>query len=160
MKLTIKMPEDDLHVALEHMKREFSPGLHKTWSCGTRTVGFFFRFHPIGSAVAADYLSSDVAAFGITFEYTMGELELQYITSFVSKGMFLQGLENTLLDASIERWIRLADEYGWETDHVPHKFKGDECPQCGAIYTYENSEIDENSQVSCQNCGKRFSVEK
>ena len=161
MKLTIQMPEDDLHVALEHMKREFSPGLHKTWSCGNRMVGFSFRFQPVGSTV--DYSSlggSELIAFGITFEYAAGELEVDYVTSFVNKGMFLKGLENTLLDASIGRWLRLADAHGWETDYVPRKFKGDECPQCGAIYVYEDSEIDEKSQVSCQNCGKRFSVEK
>lgn len=33
-----------------------------------------------------------------------------------------------------------------------------ECPHCKAVYTYGPHQIDEESQVACQNCGHTFAV--
>lgn len=39
-------------------------------------------------------------------------------------------------------------------------FCGTKCPHCGAIYNYSDDMIDENNNVTCQNCAKSFLLDQ
>jgi DNA-directed RNA polymerase subunit RPC12/RpoP len=44
----------------------------------------------------------------------------------------------------------------WKWEKIATRYRGIECPFCGAVYTYKSDQGQEPSQFNCQNCGKMF----
>ncbi|MBS3795732.1 MAG: hypothetical protein KGY80_12580 [Candidatus Thorarchaeota archaeon] len=56
------------------------------------------------------------------------------------------------------RFKSLAEKHDWKwTIRKPEvKYRGAECPYCGAVYSYTEEHFNEDGTVSCQNCLKQF----
>lgn len=56
------------------------------------------------------------------------------------------------------RFKSLAEKHDWKwTIRKPEvKYRGAECPYCGAVYSYTEEHFNEDGTISCQNCLKQF----
>ncbi|MCK5151008.1 MAG: hypothetical protein KAQ65_04170 [Candidatus Thorarchaeota archaeon] len=52
--------------------------------------------------------------------------------------------------------VALANEHCWKFEIVKPKYRGEICPYCTAIYSYQRDKILDDGSVNCQNCNRNF----
>jgi len=55
--------------------------------------------------------------------------------------------------------VDLANEHGWKCEIVKLRYRGEVCPYCTAIYSYQKGKILDDGSVNCQNCDRNFTPE-
>jgi predicted RNA-binding Zn-ribbon protein involved in translation (DUF1610 family) len=152
--VTIHCPDAEEIVRL--LNEKHGADYSRVWHVGNRTIGVFsFEW----TAAFGGYVNL------ITLDHdkTSGVCEVTIIgaggvvPSFDS--MFGSGSPGTRAARDL---ASLAKEHSWQIqlEQAKIKFRGSECPLCGAAYVYSKDRIRRDGSVICQNCGKTFFIEK
>jgi len=153
-KVMIQSP--DVEEVIKLLKRNHGADYSRIWKIDGRTIGVF-SFERSGVLTSAGYVNL------ITLDHDRSSDECE-VTVIGAGG----GWQSLISAAEIgdpgakpvADLVRLAEDRNWpiEVSKATIKSRGSECPKCHSSYVYRDDQKDVDGTVSCQNCGKPFTI--
>ena len=147
----------EIDFLLSCLRRYYSSILEKVWGCEGFVNGVF-----IHSQVAVRTMSEQSITIIVQHQVTKNECEVTVVCSGGGEGLLRLdfGSERAAESTFVNYLVTLARERGWKLSRMHPGYKGAACPFCSAFYLYEESKIQPDGSVVCQNCNRSFVLEK